>query len=435
MPDTIAPPAALRYDRSHASGKRVPARAMARQTPVFLEYRFNKEIEKLAREARLPLRMKLWNGRNLTFAPDPTVTIEIPDAAALRFFIAPDLNKLGEAFVDGHIRAEGSIHDLFRLARELTAGVAARTRAGLRLFNRHSRASDRRAIGYHYDVSNEFYSLFLDRRMVYSCAYYRDESDPLEQAQEQKLDHILRKLMVRPGESFLDIGCGWGALIVRAARNYGAKAHGITLSANQFDYVRDLIRAEGLQERCSVALADYRDLPESRPFDKIASVGMFEHVGLKRLPEYFAKIRALLKDDGVALNHGITTSDVGNGEAQGGAGAFIDRYVFPDGELPHMSLALKEMARAGLEVVDVESLRRHYARTCHEWADRLEANRVRAAAIAGEKRFRIWAIYLAGCAYAFTEGWINIYQALACKANRPAGVQSPLPLTRDYMYG
>jgi cyclopropane-fatty-acyl-phospholipid synthase len=271
---------------------------------MFLEYRFNKAIERLAAEARFPLRMKLWNGRNVTLAPNPTVTIEIPDASALRFFIPPDLNKLGEAFVDGHIRAEGSVHELFRLAGELTRDVAASTRAGFS-FLRHSKASDRKAIQYHYDVSNDFYSLFLDRRMVYSCAYYKDEADSLDQAQTQKLDHILNKLMLKPGESFLDVGCGWGALIVRAAQKYGARARGITLSANQFEYVRDLIRTEGLQERCTVELRDYRDLPQTELFDKIASVGMFEHVGLKQLPAYFGKMCALLKMTGSSSTTGL----------------------------------------------------------------------------------------------------------------------------------
>ncbi len=401
---------------------------------MLLEYRFNKVIERLAAEAHLPLRMKLWNGRNVSFAPDPTVTIEIPHVSALRFFVPPDFNKLGEAFVDGHIRAEGSIHDLFRLAQELTRGVAAGTNAGFSFLRRHNRTQARKAIQYHYDVSNEFYSLFLDRRLVYSCAYYRGAADTLEQAQVQKLDHILNKLMLKPGESFLDIGCGWGALIVRAARKYGARARGITLSANQFEYVRNLIQAEGLQEQCTVELRDYRDLPETERFDKIASVGMFEHVGLKQLPDYFRKLCTLLKDNGLILNHGITSSDVDSRALGSGAGAFIDRYVFPDGELPHISLALRAMAAAGFEVVDVESLRRHYARTCHEWADRLESNRARAIAIAGEKRFRIWDIYLAGCAYAFTDGWINVYQALACKAKRPSVKALALPLTRDYMY-
>ncbi len=220
--------------------------------------------------------------------------------------------------------------------------------------------------------------------------------------------------------------------MLRAAKKYGAIATGITLSKNQFEHVQKQIQAEGLQGRCMVALCDYRDLPSADPFDKIASIGMFEHVGLKNLPAYFCKVGSLLAEKGLILNHGITTSDVDSREHGSGVGEFIDRYVFPEGELPHLALALKEMSAAGLEVTDVESLRRHYARTCHEWATCLETNRERAITLAGSKRFRIWEIYLAGCAHAFSHGWINIYQVLACKA----GITSthPLPLTRDYMY-
>ena len=268
--------------------------------------------------------------------------------------------------------------------------------------------------------------------MVYSCAYYRSENDTLETAQTHKLDHILNKLMLKPGERFLDIGCGWGALIMRAAQQYGANATGITLSRNQFEYARERIRGEGLQGRCTVELRDYRDLPGTGVFDKIASVGMFEHVGLKNLPAYFGKIRSLLKDEGLVLNHGITTSDPDSRELGLGAGQFIDRYVFPYGELPHLAVVLKEMSAAGLEATDVESLRRHYARTCYEWANRLESNRDRAIAVAGDKRLRIWQIYLAGCAYGFANGWINIYQVLGCNAENTEA--KPLPLTREYMY-
>ena len=342
------------------------------------------------------------------------------------------MNKLGEAFVEGHIRVEGSIHEIFRVAESLARNVAAHTRAGFHRAARHSRNRDRKAIEFHYDVSNDFYSLFLDRSMVYSCAYYRSENDPLELAQVQKLDHILTKLMLKPGERFLDIGCGWGALIVRAAKQFGAIATGITLSKNQFGYTQELIRTEGLVGRCFVELRDYRDLSGIGEFDKIASVGMFEHVGLKNLSAYFGKVRSLLSDQGLMLNHGITTSDAGSRWMGLGTGEFIDRYVFPDGELPHVSLVLREMASAGLEVTDVESLRRHYARTCHEWASRLEHNVERAAVLAGEKRLRIWQIYLAGCAYGFANGWMNVYQVLCSKAENPAG--HPLPLTREYMY-
>lgn len=399
---------------------------------MFLENRFVQEIDRVCRSAVIPLRLVLWDGRRFDLSPDPTVTVAIPRRSALQYFISPDLNKLGEAFVEGHIRVEGSILEVFKVGESLARTLASSTRAGWHRLTRHSRNRDRKAVEYHYDVSNEFYSLFLDRNMVYSCAYYRDGGELLDAAQVRKLDHILGKLAVKPGERFLDIGCGWGALVLRATKEYGAIATGITLSRNQLDYARERIRAEGLQDRCDVRLCDYRDMPGAGTFDKIASVGMFEHVGLKNLPAYFGAIRSLLRDDGLVLNHGITTSELDNRWMPLGAGEFIDRYVFPDGELPHIGLVLREMAAAGLEVTDVESLRRHYARTCHEWADRLEANRERAVRAAGEKRVRIWQIYLAGSAFGFARGWMNVYQVLACRADNPGA--GALPLTRDYMY-
>jgi len=398
-----------------------------------LENRFERAIDRIRADGAVPVRREVWNGHRFDLSSEPTVTIAIPKRSALRYFVSPDLNKLGEAFVEGHIRVEGPIHEVFRVAESLARNVAASARAGFQRFRSHSRSRDRKAIEYHYDVSNDFYSLFLDRDMIYSCAYYRHECDSLETAQEQKLDHILNKLMLKPGERFLDIGCGWGGLLVRAARQYGAVATGITLSRNQFEYARARIRAEGLQDRCGVELCDYRDLPGTGVYDKIASVGMFEHVGLKNLPAYFGRIRSLLREEGLVLNHGITTSDIDGCQAGLGAGEFIDRYVFPDGELPHLSLVLKEMSAAGLEATDVESLRRHYARTCREWTDRLESNLDRAIAVAGDKRVRIWQIYLAGCAYGFAKGWINLYQILGCKAENTE--VRPLPLTRGYMYG
>lgn len=381
----------------------------------------------------IPLRLQLWDGRHFDFSQQPTVTIAIPKPSALKYFVSPSLGKLGEAFVEGHIRVEGSIHEIFKVADGLARSAVAKTRSGFKWLKRHTPSRDRKAIEYHYDVSNDFYRLFLDRNMVYSCAYFRDHGDTLDTAQEQKLDHILSKLLLKPGERFLDIGCGWGALVLRAARKYGADATGITLSQNQYEYARERIRAEGLEGRCRVELCDYRHLPTDQPFDKIASVGMFEHVGLRNLPVYFRQIGALLKPNGLVLNHGITSSGVDGGEAGPDTGRFIDRYVFPDGELPHVSLVLREMAAAGLEVADVESLRRHYARTCHEWASRLEAKRHEAANLVDEKKLRIWQIYLAGSAFGFARGWMNLYQVLACKAENHAA--DPLPLTREYMYG
>ena len=312
------------------------------------------------------------------------------------------------------------------------ASPPSRLQSGLRRLTPHSKSRDRKAIEYHYDVSNEFYQLFLDENMVYSCAYFKSLEDSLAAAQQQKLDHILTKLMVKPGDRLLDIGCGWGALIIRAAQKFGARAVGITLSQNQYDLARERIRQAGLEDRCEARLQDYRDVPGEGVFDKITSVGMFEHVGLKNLGTYFNKIRSLLTDDGLVLNHGITSVDPESREVGLGAGEFIDRYVFPDGELPHISLVLRELEAAGLETMDVESLRRHYAKTCQFWAESLERNVDRAIAIAGARRFRIWSIYLAGCAHAFNVNWINLYQVLGSKRGLPG--MNPVPMTRDYMY-
>jgi cyclopropane-fatty-acyl-phospholipid synthase len=399
---------------------------------MFLESRFERTMDQMRARATIPARIELWNGRRFDLSAEPTVTIAIPKPSALRYFIAPDLNKLGEAFVEGHIRVSGPIRDIFMVAERLARTATDTARAGLHRVAVHSRERDRAAIAHHYDVSNDFYALFLDPGMVYSCAYFREDGDTLETAQTQKIDHILRKLRLQPGEHLLDIGCGWGTLMLRAVQEYDVMATGVTLSQNQFDYARERIRAAGVQDRCTVQLLDYRDIAGAGVFDKITSVGMFEHVGLKNLPAYFAKIHALLKHGGLVLNHGITSSDIDSRWIGLGAGEFIDRYVFPEGELPHLSLVLKEMAAAGFEVTDAESLRRHYARTCDAWASALEANIERAVRLAGEKRVRIWRIYLAGCAYGFAQGWTNVYQLLACKA-APGG-DAQLPPTRDYVY-
>lgn len=398
---------------------------------MFLERRLERLVAKLRRSASIPLRLELWNGRAFDLASEPKVKIGVTSPSALRFLVSPNLMKLGYAYVEGYLRVEGPILEVFRVAESLARSAASRGSRGLHRVWRHTKRVDRDAIQYHYDVSNDFYSLWLDRDMVYSCAYFRSESDSLELAQEQKLDHILDKLMLRPGERFLDIGCGWGALILRAAKKYGARATGVTLSRNQFEFASRRIREEGLEGRCEVRVQDYRDIPGEGTYDKIASVGMFEHVGLRHLKAYFGKIRSLLADGGLVLNHGITSSDPDSRWVGLGAGEFINRYVFPHGELPHLSLVLHEMAGAGLEVADIESLRRHYARTCLEWAKRLEEGRERAIAAAGDKRYRIWQIYLAGCAHGFAHEWMNIYQALARKEG---AASNPLPLTRDYMY-
>ena len=398
---------------------------------MFIENRLAQLALRLRNSQPTPLRLSLWDGRSLEFGPDPKVTIVVPQKRALRCFLPPDLMKLGEAYVEGRIRVEGSLRDIFEASARFVQAAAQPDRISrlLRVVD-HTPQRDRRAVQYHYDVSDEFYRLFLDRNMVYSCAYFRRQDDTLDRAQEQKLDYILTKLRVAPGHRLLDIGCGWGALIVRAAARYGCIATGITLSRNQYDFTRERIRAAGLEGRCEVRLQDYRDIPETECYDRIASVGMFEHVGLKHLGAYFRKLDALLADGGVTLNHGITGAHADNRVVGMGVGQFIDKYVFPDGELPHISLVLREMSAAGFEVADVESLRRHYARTCEHWAANIERNRSEAVRIAGEKRYRIWSIYLAGCAFGFARNWMNVYQVLAVKARGA----HPLPPTRDWIY-
>jgi cyclopropane-fatty-acyl-phospholipid synthase len=297
---------------------------------------------------------------------------------------------------------------------------------------RHTRKFDTKAVRSHYDVGDDFFRLWLDRWRVYSCAYFRRADDTLDVAQEQKLDHICRKLRLAPGERFLDIGCGWGALVMWAAEHYRVRATGITLSRNQHDYARARVRELGLEERCEVRLLDYRDVPEDKSYDKLASVGMFEHVGRENLPVYFAKIARLLRPGGLALNHGITLNAPGENEVGSGIGEFIDGYVFPGGELTHLAQVVEAMAVQGLECQDVESLRPHYAKTLWHWVERLEANRDAALAAVGDRLYRIWRVYMAGSAQSFERGWLSVYQVLA---GRPlAGGALDLPTTRDDIY-
>ncbi|HEY8069473.1 MAG TPA: cyclopropane-fatty-acyl-phospholipid synthase family protein [Burkholderiales bacterium] len=399
---------------------------------MLFESNIEKKLSELQANGQLPLAVELWNGRRFAPTWNPRVTLRVPRTAALKRLVRPDLAALGEAYVEGDVDVEGPIDEAFRAAEKLARNWGSTFRGRLPRLGGHSKKRDQQAIHYHYDVSNDFYRLWLDRRMVYSCAYFKTGGEDIDTAQEQKLDHLCRKLRLQPGDRFLDIGCGWGALIIHAAGKYGVEATGVTLSESQHAEAQERIRAAGLEGRCRVRLQDYRDIPGEGAFDKIASVGMFEHVGLKNLPVYFGAVRRLLADGGIVMNHGITSMDTENREVDLGAGEFIEKYVFPHGELPHLSLVLREMAEAKLEVMDVETLRLHYARTLALWSRRLEANLDAARAHAGEKRARIWRLYLAGCAHAFERGWVTIHQILAAKPADPA--RNPLPWTRDYMY-
>ncbi len=400
---------------------------------MFWEKPFENALTKLTRDVSAPLRLVLWDGREFAFSEEPRVTVRLNGTRAASALVRPNMLTLAEAYIEGHAELEGDMREAIRGAQALARAIpkplfqsAGPTNA------RHTKRDDREAIHHHYDVSNEFYQLWLDPRMVYSCAYFKRDDDSLETAQLQKLDHICTKLRLQPGEKFLDIGCGWGALAMHAAEKYGVQATGITLSDNQARLASERIRERGLESRCKVLLQDYRDTPGEGVYDKIASVGMFEHVGLRNLPLYFGTVRRLLREQGLFLNHGITSSDTRNRSVGLGAGEFIGRYVFPRGELPHLHLVVHDMSDQQLEVCDVESLRAHYAKTLGFWSDHFERRLAEAAAASSERTARIWRIYLAGCAYAFEQGWINIYQILGSKQAKPG--RTALPLTREWIY-
>ena len=366
---------------------------------MFWDKTLDLALSSLKKNVSAPVRLVLWDGREVAFSEKPRVTVRLKGSRAATAFVRPTLLTLAEAYIDGHAELEGDMREAIRGAEAISRAIPRSLFQSQGPTNaRHTKRDDREAIQHHYDVSNEFYALWLDPRMVYSCAYFKQEDDTLEAAQLQKLDHICAKLRLQPGERFLDIGCGWGALAIRAAEKYGAIATGITLSENQHRLANEHIRAAGLEDRCRVLLCDYRDAPGEGVYDKIASVGMFEHVGLRNLPMYFSTVRRLLKEKGLFLNHGITTSDTRNRAVGLGAGEFIGRYVFPKGELPHLHLAVHDMSEQDLEVQDVECLRTHYAKTLETWSDNFERRLDDAVAASSERTTRIWRLYLAGAA-------------------------------------
>lgn len=380
----------------------------------------------------LPLRLKLWDGHELDLGPTPSVTIVVKDPQLVSEFTHPSLDLLGSAFVEGRLELEGSISEVVRVCDELSQALVDDDDDNLPTRSQHDKATDAESISYHYDLSNEFYQLWLDKEMVYSCAYFKTGEETLEQAQQDKFHHLCRKLRLKPGEYLLDVGCGWSGLARFAAREYGVKVFGITLSREQLALGRARVKAEGLQDKVDLQLFDYRDLPQDGRFDKVVSVGMFEHVGHANLPLYTKLLFGAVKEGGLVMNHGITAKHVDGRPVGRGAGDFIDRYVFPNGELPHVARISADISEAGLEVVDVESLRLHYAKTLEHWSTRLENKLDQAAEMVPPHILRIWRLYLAGCSYAFSKGWINLHQILAVKPF--ADGSHDLPWTREDIY-
>ena len=382
----------------------------------------------------IPIALVLPDGGRVPLSDRPEIDVYARTWQGLRALASPELGALARAYVHNDLDFTGGARRILGIAETLVGGIThGRERLAARMRQWvHRRRANRENIQHHYDVSNAFYRLWLDERMVYSCAYFRSDADSIGQAQVQKLDHVCRKLMLSPGEQFLDIGCGWGALILHAAKVYGVNATGITLSQNQHDHVKARIREEGLESRVKVELRDYLDLPEDPHYDKIASIGMFEHVGIRNYPRYFGKIRRVLKPGGLVLNHGITHNWPGASSLGSGIGDFIEQYVFPGGQLAHVSRVIQGLATEGLELIDAEALREHYARTLWHWVDRLESNEEAARREVGEERFRVWRIYLAGSAHSFDRGWLSIFQLLAGKPLSDGSL--PHPATREYMY-
>ena len=387
---------------------------------------------------------------------DSAVQLIFRSPKAFAALVGGEVGSVASAIVEGWVEVQGSPRDIMAVAAGLlhgdpvshTPSWLGQTISKARSLAMHTLTHDAEQIQFHYDLSDDFYALWLDPRRVYSCAYYKDAGMTLAQAQEAKLDHICKKLKLQPGERFWDIGSGWGGLIFWAAEHYGVQAHGITLSRNQFDHVQRLIAEKGLQGRVQVELRDYRQMEGVQPFDKIGSVGMFEHVGSANLTEYFETIYSMLKPGGLALVHGITAGGVSNVELGAGMGDFINRYIFPGGELMHVSRVLHDVAASGLEMVDTENLRPHYARTLWAWSDALEAQLGEAQAILqaqydeakAAKAIRAYRLYLAGSAMGFEHGWIALHQMLCSRPDgdlatgEMKGAQSGYPFNREYIY-
>jgi cyclopropane-fatty-acyl-phospholipid synthase len=412
--------------------------------------------------------VRFWDGTvEAPAGHDAAFTLVLRGPGALRRMLVPptemsivDAYLFGDVDIEGNMEAAASLGDLVasritslgtvvRLARRVLAlpTGAPRRRPDARehrwhgrLRRAHSVARDRRAVRFHYDLGNEFFALWLDRRMVYSCAYFEHGDTDLDTAQGAKLDYVCRKLRLQAGERLLDIGCGWGALLMHAAEHYGVEAVGITLSDRQATLARQRIADAGLAGRCRVELRDYRELVGEGLFDKVASIGMVEHVGVRRLPDYFRAAFRALKPGGLFLNHGIVSIAGARARSLGQRLAariwrrnvFINRYVFPDGILEPVAPVIEAAERVGFETRDVESLREHYAITLRHWVSRLERQEREAVRLAGDVAYRVWRLYMAGSACGFQSGRIGVLQTLLGKPDSSGS--TGLPPTRADLY-
>lgn len=396
----------------------------------------------------LPIALALeWPGGQAGASTAP-VRLRLRNKRMLATLATGQIGRLADAYVRGDVDIDGDMPNIMQIAAELAGDPVKHGKRGfgpqwlkqIRSRRRHQHRHDAAAVQSHYDLSDDFFALWLDPMRVYSCAYYQDSGMTLAHAQQAKLEHICAKLQLGPGQRFLDVGAGWGGLLLWAAQHYDVQALGITLSRNQHHYVNRLIDERGLKGRVEMRLLDYRELDEADAFDRIASVGMFEHVGEGRLPSYFKKLYKLLKPGGLVLNHGITAGGLHHRELGAGIGDYIEKHIFPGGELVHVSRVAHCLAEGGLELLDAENLRPHYARTLWDWSANLERQLDAARELADEGRVRAYRLYLAGSAMSFERGWISLYQLLAAKPDGCVegaglrGAQSAYPFKRDHIY-
>ncbi len=389
-----------------------------------LEKTFYKSL--LSHSFNIPVKVVYWDGKSAVYGDgEPEVTITFKEKLPIRDVTKNASIALGEAYMDGKIEIDGSIQKLITAAYE-SAGSFMRNSKFRRFLPKqgHSEKESESDVQSHYDVGNDFYKLWLDDTLTYSCAYFdHGNRDDLTKAQIDKVHHILKKLDPKPGKTLLDIGCGWGTLMLTAAKEYGLRVTGVTLSEEQFNLVQKRIKDEGLENVAEVLLVDYRELGD-RKWDYVTSVGMFEHVGKENLGLYFKDIYKYLTQDGVALIHGITRQ-------QGGAyNGWINKYIFPGGYVPGLGEMIGHIVENDMQIADVEMLRRHYQRTLEIWDMNFNAHRSQIEDMMGDRFTRMWDLYLQACAASFESGNIDVIQYLITKG--PSG--NNLPMTRDYIY-
>jgi cyclopropane-fatty-acyl-phospholipid synthase len=369
-----------------------------------------------------------WDGERAVFgAADPAFTINIVTKEAAKRIFGRGSTGFREEYVAGNIEVEGDLKALLRLGmdpRIQCMALSLKARAAILLQYLKSLNTIAKApsnIARHYDLGDDFFKQYLDTSMTYSCAYFRRETDSLEEAQQHKYEHICRKLQLREGESLIDIGCGWGGMLVYAARNYGITGVGCTLSARQADYAKEVVEREGLKDRITILLKDYREVTGT--FDKFVSIGMFEHVGKSFVSTFMEKTRGLLKEGGLGLLHTIGK------ERPTGCDPWTMKYIFPGAYIPVLDHMIRAMGQTSLVPVDIENLRLHYAATLEEWARRFETNMAAIKGLADSTTIRMWRMYLNGCAAAFRWGDVRLYQILFTN-----GLNNAIPMTREHLY-